>query len=131
MAVEARNLFGGNKNAPAANSRSDRPKAQFWLNVGLLKEVKGEAVFLSLPVGIPLDTQDRLPETSSNKEFAQMQAARNNIMDQLLAYAQTMEAGDDVIIDLQVQLRRVKETQEVSIKPEENPFAIALDLKAA
>jgi hypothetical protein len=130
MAVEAKNLFGGNKNA-AANSRSDRPKAQFWLNVGLVKQVKGEEVFLSLPVGIPLDTQDRLPETSSNKEFAQMQAARNNIMDQLLAYAQTMEAGDDVIIDLQVQLRRVKETQEVSVKPEENPFAIALDLKAA
>jgi predicted RNA-binding protein with PIN domain len=85
-------------------------------------------VFLSLPIGIPLDTQDRLPETSSNKEFAQMQAARNNIMDQLIAYANTMEPGQDIVIDLQVQLRRVKETQEVSTKVGENKFAMDLGL---
>lgn len=130
MAIESKNLFGANKSAAVA-AKSDKPKAQFWLNVGLVKEVKGEDVFLSLPIGIPLDTQDRLPETSSNKEYAQMQAARNNIVDQLMAYAETMEAGDDVIIDLKVQLRRVKATQEVSVKPDENPFAIALDLISA
>jgi hypothetical protein len=125
--LESKNLFGNTKQAAASN-KQDKPKANFWLNVGLLKKVDDGEVFLSLPIGIPLDTQDRLPETSSNKEFAQMQAARNNIMDQLIAYANTMEPGQDIVIDLQVQLRRVKETQEVSTKVGENKFAMDLGL---
>jgi hypothetical protein len=129
MPIESKNLFGNkNNNAAETSNKKDRPKAQFWLNVGLVKEVNGDEVFLSLPLGIPLDTQDALDTRSSNKEFAMMQAARNSIVEQLKEYAETMSPGEDVLIDLKVQLRRVKETTEVSTKPDENPFAINMKL---
>jgi hypothetical protein len=128
MPIQSKALFSNNAANAAAPAPQAKKRANFWLNVGLVKKVDGEEVFLSLPLGIPLDTQDPLPTNSSNKDFAQMQAARNDLVEQLKAYAETMDAGEDVIIDLQVQLRRVKDVEEVSVKPNENKFAINLGL---
>lgn len=128
MAIQRNALFGSsNTNAAASAGKQDKPKAKFWLNVGLTKMVNGEEVFLSLPFGIPLDTQEVLPENSSNKEFAYRQAARNSLVRQLTEFAETMEAGDDTIIDLEVQLRRVKDEVPVSTGSD-NPYAVDLGL---
>ncbi|MDR5839340.1 hypothetical protein [Caballeronia sp. LZ034LL] len=129
MAVQRKALFSANA-APQAGE-APKKKANFWINVGLTKMVDGEEVFLSLPLGIPLDTQEPLDTRSSNRDFAQMQAARNSIVEQLKTYAESMAAGDEVIIDLQVQLRRVKEYDAISTKPEENKFAMDLQLVPA
>jgi hypothetical protein len=130
MAIDFTKTFGASSttstksSAPAAN-HSDKPKAKFWINLGYASGVmddEGNDRFVSLPVGIPLDTQDRLPTTSRNKEFAAFQAARNDLLDQLMELAGGLEPGEDCILKLEVQLRRVNDEQpEASIS--DNKFA--------
>lgn len=125
MAIDFSFNPGKNNSNAAAAAGQDKPKSQFWLNIGFVAEGEAEGekdTFVSLPVGIPLDTQEKLKTNSSNAEFAQLQAARNDLMDQLMEYAKNLKPGEDVVIGLQVQLRRVKEEQKVSVG-NDNKFA--------
>lgn len=114
--------FGSKDKAPA---QDDRPKAEFWLNLGYnsdhIVEETGKPLFISLPQGIPLDTQEHLPTNMSNQQFAAMRSAQNDLLDQLTAHAQTLQPGEDCTIQLTVQLRRVKAPAE-PINPENNPL---------
>lgn len=116
------------------SSKDDRPKAQFWLNIGYPVTVKTEAGeeqrFVSLPTGIPLDTQEPLATNSRNAEFAAFQAARNNLHDQFMAVAAKLQPGEDKIIGLgdsglALQIRRVNE-ESAPVSTEHNPFVAAL-----
>lgn len=129
MAIDFNGTFGArarNNNRPAAN---DLPKAQFWMNFGYLAGEGEEAKFVSLPVGIPLDTMERLSTRSSNRDFAMFQAARNDLLEQILEQANRLEPGDDFILPLAgesglaVQIRRVNEEQQAPKTDESNPFA--------
>lgn len=120
--------FGAAK--PVANG--DKPKAQFWLNLGYAVTIQGEHGpedrFVSLASGIPLDGQEVLPTTSRNVAFAQLNAARNDLHDQLMELAAQLAPGEDRIVQLEVQLRRVNEDVAVSVAPEQNQFARKLTL---
>ena len=91
--------------APAA----EKPKSQFWLNVGL--DASGMGVegydFLSLALGIPLDGMEMLSTNSKNAQFAQFQQARNALYGQLMELAKGLKPGEATIVPLQVQVRRV------------------------
>lgn len=114
----------------AGGDKRDLPKAQFWLNVGYSVEVDTEEGvenrFVSLPVGIPLDTQEKLPTNSRNQQFAQFQSARNDLMDQILEVAQSLTPGEERILNLEIQLRRVNE--ETVVSSTNNPFAKKLSI---
>lgn len=114
--------FGSDTNAPAA---ADRPKAEFWINLGYesdhIVEETGKPLFISLPQGIPLDTQEHLPTNMSNAQFAAMRSAQNDLLDQLTAHAQHLAPGEEAFITLTVQLRRVK-APAAPINPENNPL---------
>ena len=117
-------VFGLPSADAATPAKDDRPKAQFWLNLGYTVEVKTstgtEERFISLPLGIPLDTQEPEKTNSKNREWAMIQAARNVLLEELKDYAQHLAPGDERIIELQVQLRRVND--EAQIPEGENPF---------
>lgn len=133
MSLNFEHTFG----KPQANnsSKDDRPKAQFWLNIGYPVTVKnGEGVeeqrFVSLPTGIPLDTQEPLATNSRNAEFAAFQAARNNLHDQFMAVAAKLQPGEEKIIGLgdsglALQIRRVNE-ESAPVSNGNNPFVAAL-----
>lgn len=132
MAIEFNKTFGANKSsAPAAASTNDRPKSRFWLNIGYDSGVANEdgkgTRFVALPAGIPLDGQEKLPTNSRNRDFAAFQAARNDLMDQLMAVAESLQPGEEKLLNLQVQLRRVNDDM---AEPDaaSNPFARQLDL---
>ena len=131
MSLNFEHTFG----KPQANnsSKDDRPKAQFWLNIGYPVTVKTESGeeqrFVSLPTGIPLDTQEPLATNSRNAEFAAFQAARNNLHDQFMAVAAKLQPGEEKIIGLgdsglALQIRRVNEESAPSTG--QNPFVAAL-----
>lgn len=134
FAANANNNAAAKSGKPAAD---DRPKAQLWLNIGYEVDVEvrdpetgvshPESRFISLPMGMPLDTMEKLPTNSSNQEFAALQAARNALLDQLLAKANTVAPGESVTINLQVSLRRVRD-EAAPIAAAENPFVRALVL---
>lgn len=113
----------GQTNAASSTAKAEKPKAQFWLNIGYVaNEGTEDAKFISLPTGIPLDTQEALPTNSSNEDFRAMRCAQNDLLEQLIEYAQGLEPGEEGLISLQVQLRRVKAPAE-DIKPDENKYA--------
>ena len=115
--------FGQSNAAATSTAKTDKPKAQFWLNIGYVaNEGSDDEKFISLPTGIPLDTQEPLPTNSSNADFRAMRCAQNDLLEQLIEYAQNLEPGEEGIINLQVQLRRVK-AQEESIPSDENKYA--------
>lgn len=115
--------FGKTNTASNSAAKADKPKAQFWLNIGYVaNEGTEDAKFISLPTGIPLDTQEPLPTNSSNEDFRAMRSAQNDLLEQLVEFAQGLEPGAEGIIQLQVQLRRVKAPAE-DIKPDENKYA--------
>ena len=121
-------VFGNKKTTTAPTT--DRPKAAYWLNIGYETDVvdeAGEHKFVSLPMGIPVDTQETLSTNSRSPEFAAFQSARNDLVDQIMALAGQLEAGESRILNLQIQLRRVNE-EAAPIANANNPFVRKLDL---
>ena len=116
--------------APVAG-KQDQPKAQYWLNVGypVTLDTDGgpEDRFVSLPLGIPLDTQEHFATNSRNELFAQFQGARNDLLDQIMEVAKTLEPGQDRILNLSIQLRRVNDEAPAPTN-ENNVFVRKLEL---
>lgn len=116
-------------------------KSQFWLNIGYVLDVTRidettgkeftEQLFISLPKGVALDTQEHLSVNSRNEDFANLNGAKNSLLDQLKALAETLAPGETKIVELQVELRRVNEENTTATKPEHNPFIKKLNLVAA
>lgn len=109
---------------------ADKPKATLWLNIGYHVPVittasDGTQVqenrFVSLPVGIPVDTMQMLPETSQNQGFAAFQAARNELLKLVIAAGASLGDGEDRPIALELQLRRISAPQ-AAIPTDVNPF---------
>lgn len=115
----------GSKAPVAGQAADDRPKAQFWINLGYetdhVIEETGKPLFISLPQGIPLDTQEHMATNMSNAQFAAMRSGQNDLLDQLIAHAQHLQPGEDCFINVKVQLRRVK-AEAAPIDPANNPL---------
>lgn len=130
MAIDFQKTFGASSNNVASTGKTDRPKSQFWINIGYdsgVQDAEGNNRFVSLAVGIPLDGQEKLPTNSRNAEFAAFQAARNDLAEQIMAVAKTLQPGEERLLNLQVQLRRINE-EHAEIAPENNQFARKLSL---
>lgn len=85
---------------------SDKPKAQFWANIGEYDEKLGR--FINLAYGIPLDAIEDVSESGSD-EWRVFRAEQNYLRDDVLADLKDMEPGEERILNLQIRVRRVKE----------------------
>ncbi len=110
---------------PTTAAPQERAKADFWLNVGYtVDEQTDEGVvqtFISLPLGIPLDDQKTLPENSSNQRYAALSAARNDLYQQVMAACGELADGEERILDLQIQIRKVR-GESATVAAGSNPF---------
>ncbi len=135
----ASTLFGTRGVAAAAavpSSRKDLPKAQLWLNVGYIMAVtvtmadgttEDREEFVSLPVGIPLDTQEPKAITGTSDIYRKRVAAQNKLLEDAQKLGAELEPGCDAIIGdrngLCIQIRRVSAEQAApSVDETENPF---------
>jgi hypothetical protein len=114
--------------APEA-AKKDYVKANIWLNIGYEVEVQDnegvvETRFINLPMGLPLDTMEEVKTNSSNETFAAMQVAKNDLLKQLLCAAADLKPGQERIVNLQVQMRRVNDAAASTAlsDPSVNPF---------
>ena len=90
----------------------DLPKSQFWMNVGFTAEgagAEGEDVFVSLPYGLPLDSMEHVNTKSKNENYVALQQARNGLLDQVKEAAATLQPGESMTVQLEVQIRRIEE----------------------
>lgn len=124
---------------PAAASRADLPKAEYWMNVGVVQTIKledgtSEERFLGLALGIPLDTMGKLATNQKNQAFAQFMAARNDLHEQFMDVARTLEPGGEIIVSMDstngvaVQIRRVNGEVAEAKTDDSNPFVVNLGL---
>jgi len=111
-------------------NNSDKPKAKFWLNIGYVSDVKdedGTFRFVSLPMGIPLDTMDAVKTRSSNPDYAMFQAARNDLLTQILEAAEGLAPGQDYVINAEggmaIQIRRILDEVAAPKTDESNHYA--------
>ena len=110
----------------------ERPTSKLWLNIGYSVEVPNddgvlENKFVSLPAGIPLDNIEALPVRGKNAEWNMFQSARNELLEQLMAAAAQLKPGEEQIVNLEIQLRRVND-ETVAVNKDENPFTRKLAL---
>ena len=126
-AIEPRRFSLGDNlpTAAAASAKEERIPAKFWLNVGYEVEVTGsdgtnETRFVSLPVGLPLDTQQHKASRGTG-EVAQIISAGNDLLDELVKAAQAIPPGGTQIVNLQIQIRHVQEQNVVASG--NNPFS--------
>ena len=123
MAIDFNTTFGST--AAKSNDKKDLPKANFWLNIGYPVQIDTdhgvEERFVYLPMGIPVDTQELLPTNSRNSEWAAFQAARNNLLEQIIEAGKNLEPGEEVMLNLSIQLRRVND-EAPAASTENNPF---------
>lgn len=140
MAIDFNKTFGSkNDNAASGGAKDERPKAQLWLNIGYLSDAidpdTKERRFVSLPTGIPLDTQEPLDTRMKNRDYANFQAARNGLLADLIEQGNKLEPGQSVVIEtdsgLAIQIRRVNPELEEATAGEGNPYARRLFGSAA
>lgn len=114
--------------AKVSAAKQEQEAAQLWINVGYPVQVEMEdgtvvEEFVNLNLGIPLDRIQHRPVNSNNANFNALMAAKNNLLDQLLAMAEDVGAGQSVRLPLEVELRRVKDPEAVvKVSDAENPY---------
>jgi hypothetical protein len=96
------------------SSKTDQPKAQFWMNVGYYAGEGDDRRFVSLPVGIPLDTQEPLKVSGQNQSYNDFNGARNELLKALVEAAGGLPPGGEDLVNLQIQLRRVNDEVQVA-----------------
>lgn len=132
------NIFPGTQvqnNVPSQATPEARPQAELWLNVGyevphtsVVDGVKvQETRFISLPVGIPVDTMDHVATNQRSEDYRNLQHARNNLLDHILAKSQELKPGESVNLNLTIQLRRVDSPADQA-PSEHNAYIIPLSL---
>lgn len=110
----ARNLFKKNESAAAGNNTNEETKVKslVWVNIGATLKVKQEDgtmadEFISMPVGIALDTQTPMEIRGKNKAWHHKVQAKNMILQMLQAVGEELEPGEgEIISDLQIQVFR-------------------------
>lgn len=87
--------------AAVAVEKKDKPKAKFWLNIGLMlpnPNKEGELQFVQVAgCGIGLDTALR-PEIKGSKEFQQLLTTQVTLLDKLIERADKLEVGSSVVL---------------------------------
>ena len=111
--------------APKASTATvveDKVKSQLWVNVGYTQVVNGVDVFVSIPMGIPLESVKELVTNTRNVEFNQLNQARNQLLADILAASEDLEPGQDHTLELEVQVRRIDKEADPLPAGSVNPF---------
>lgn len=124
--------FNAPASAPAAagTAAQERPKSQIWLNVGVtlpMTQEDGtiEDTFVSLPVGIPIDTTAEVEMRGKNVSWHQMVQAKNHLLNFLKEAGAQLQPGEAHTINgLQLELRRSGQPEAPAVG--ENPLLAAM-----
>lgn len=122
-------IFGANggDKAPASAGAKDRPASQYWLNIGREAGEGDNARFVSLPMGVAVDGMKPTPIRGSNEEYNSFTATRNAMLDRVVAICGELEPGEERIVNLQVQVRRINADVDAPAVTEDSLYATALN----
>lgn len=128
MAIDfAQRIAAANNAAATKNSNvgsNAKPQAQIWLNIGYTMGEGENRKFVSLPVGIPLDTQEPIKIKGQSQDYNDFSESRNELLEMLIKAAQELPPGGEDYVNLEIQIRRVAAPVEAS-KGEANPYSLS------
>lgn len=126
MSTSYTEAFGTRRQAPQTN-RSAAPRAgaegeqefeksEFWLNIGKFRTLgavdendQPKDTFVSLKKGIPLDgIKPFKPEQAPTENMAVLRKHQNSLYESIMAKANALAPGESTIINLSVEIKRVK-----------------------
>lgn len=111
MGIQQQRSMFGPRSAPAAqDSENEFVPANYFMNIGITVGEGEEARFVSLPMGLALDTM-REAKVSGTGEFAQFKASQNDLLKQICEVASSLKPGESLMLEgncggLQIELRR-------------------------
>lgn len=115
--------------AKADSAKPERAKTQFWANVGMNLEganEDGSDLFISLPLGIPLDDLKPQKVTGNNTKWRNLVEAKNQLLAVILKEAGKLEPGQRISIPgFTVEIARVGEAVEPT-SDGDNPLLAAM-----
>jgi hypothetical protein len=95
----------------ATDAKAERPKSQFWLNIGFTipgGAEDGSDLFVSLPQGIALDDMKPQEIRGSNQNWIQLLQAKNHLLEQLQKGGAELEPGARITLEgFTVEMHRV------------------------
>lgn len=99
----------------SSSSKPNRKPAQLWVNVGVTVPGMGEdggSVFVSLPVGIPLDDLKPLEVKGGNPRWVALQQAKNGLLALIQQQAANLQPGErKAMPHLTIELSRANGVQ--------------------
>ena len=122
-----------------STTRNKRPAAEYWLNVGIVRNGK----LCSLPMGIPLDnlkakpvpniniTPDMSPEqVTRKKDFRALRATEAELWEKFRAIFLSLKPGEEREVNLVCRVRRTEaKSQNEELEQEGNPYALGDDFQ--
>lgn len=137
MAIElARNVPAPAANTTKRGDAAPQEAAELYGNIGYtsVNEETGEETFVSLPIGLALDTM-RPKAYGTTEAYNQLMQSKNMLLQDLLALAKDLKPGEsDIVVGLQIQIHRVKTKVEPNADTNSlrnNPTGLRLASKAA
>ena len=113
--------------APATTEQ--RKSSQVWLNVGVTIPGAGEDgadLFVSLPVGLPLDDMKPVVIRGTNQNSINLKQVKNMLLDELQKLGASMAPGQRRLVpQLDVEIYRVAQPEQVGTA-ESNPLIAGL-----
>jgi len=115
--------------APSSTSTSERRSSQVWLNVGVTIPGAGEDgadLFVSLPVGLPMDDMKQVTIRGSNQNSIHLKQVKNMLLDELQKLGASLAPGQRQSVNqLSVEIYRVAQPEQVG-NADSNPLIAGL-----
>lgn len=141
VAPEAPQPAGAQRRRSYANNngngygRADEPETEFWVNIGLPANgiVEGEDAprFISLPMGLPLDTMKPAKVTGNDETYRQLQTMKNRLWEEVMNAAARLQPGQEMDLPLQARIRRIKPKTPVQTAGSPLSFTLAIPAPVA
>ena len=113
----------------APTTTEQRKSSQVWLNVGVTIPGAGEDgadLFVSLPVGLPLDDMKPVVIRGTNQNSINLKQVKNMLLDELQKLGASMAPGQRRLVpQLDVEIYRVAQPEQVGTA-ENNPLIAGL-----
>ena len=122
-------LLGGDANVSVGTAADEKPKSRLWANVGVLTKAlddKGEPIFISLPVGLPIDTMKPIKPRGNNAKWLQLVGAKNSLLEEVQKLGAELPDGGHIDIPLTIRLQHVSEQNGDGDQSDNNPLMAAL-----
>ncbi|MCZ2127477.1 MAG: hypothetical protein LC099_06850 [Anaerolineales bacterium] len=114
-------MFDIKSSSNQSSSSEDKAPNIHWLNIGITVPINGVDKFVSLPLGIPLNSIQVKDYKGNNSEYAEFVAVQKQLVSAILEQSATIPPGESRKLEskqLQLELRHAAPASEPVVRPD-------------